>query len=107
MRKISRDAAEAFKYNEAFKRDNTEVIVTDKKVVMKLHGNTIAIKDFLAGGEVRLDNCGYTTNVTKERLNAIIEAYGKPHTKIFQKDSVWYRHTDAGSVNTFDGNERI
>jgi hypothetical protein len=74
---------------------------------MKLHGNTIACKDFLTGGEVKLDNCEWVTVTTKDRLNAIIEAYGKPHTKIFQRDFVWYRKTDLRSINTFERGERL
>ena len=73
MRKISIDAAHAFKGNVNFHRDNTQVIVLKNKTLFYLFGNLIAIKkdDYLY-----INNCGYPTRVTHDRLNAIFYELG-------------------------------
>lgn len=68
MRKISIDAAHAFKGNVNFHRDNTQVIVLKNKTLFYLFGNLIAIKK---DGYLYINNCGYPTRVTHDRLNAI------------------------------------
>ena len=73
MRKISIDAAHAFKGNVNFYRDNTQVIVLKNKTLFYLFGNLIAIKK---DGYLYINNCGYTTRVTHDRLNAIFCALG-------------------------------
>lgn len=71
MRAISRDAAHAFKNNNAFSRDNTQVIVLKNKTLFYLFNNLIAIKK---DGYLYVNNCGYPTVTTHDRLNAIFEA---------------------------------
>ena len=50
--------------------------------LLKLHGNTIAILNEL--NELFITNCGWFTNTTKERLNAL------PNVCIYQKNWIWY-----------------
>jgi hypothetical protein len=78
-----------------------------------LHGNEIARFDAI---NLQISNCGFETNVTKSRLNAILElAYQTgcyPYfCYIFQKDHVWYfcvkqfntnKPTDVIKCNKFD-----
>ena len=52
MRKISRDAAQAFKDNVNFHRDNTQVVVLKNKTLFYLFGNLIAIKKDLTDATV-------------------------------------------------------
>ena len=73
MRKISRDAAHAFKNDVTFHRDNTQVIVLRNKTLFYLFSNLIAIKK---DGYLHINNCGYPTRVTHDRLNAIFNALG-------------------------------
>ena len=73
MRKISRDAAHAFKNDVNFHRDNTQVIVLRNKTLFYLFGNLIAIKK---DGYLHINNCGYPTRVTHDRLNAIFYTLG-------------------------------
>ena len=82
MRKITRDAVDAFMRRESFKRSNTQVVVHPENTHLYLHGNPIAIVDLL--GCIKITNAGYQTNTTKERLNGI------PTVSIVQKNFQWY-----------------
>lgn len=82
MRKITRDAVDAFMNRKPFKRSNTEVVVCPSDTRMYLHKHLIAIIDLL--GNIRVSNAGYSTNVTKERLNGI------PDVTVTQKNFKWY-----------------
>ena len=76
MRKISYLSAMAFKEGVAYKKDNTEVIVRkDKTVLFKLFGNVIAIKK---DSYLFINNCGYVTRTTHDRLNAIFHVLKLP-----------------------------
>lgn len=93
MRKISIDSALALIHGQAFKRDNTKVEISpnNKYAYMYLFGNWIARKN-LENGNININNCGYTTTTTKDRLNAIIHYSSKGHkySHIFQKDFEWF-----------------
>lgn len=95
MRKITRDALEAFRYGRSFKRGNTIVTTqygpthSQYATRLYLHGYLIAKMErsiFSSKDDVRLiiSTRGYKTNVTKERLNGI------PGVNIVQKDFKWY-----------------
>lgn len=61
--------------NVGFSSGNTVFRVDDDECynsVVMLHGNVIA-KRYL--NTLTLDNCGYVTNVTNARLNAILAAF--------------------------------
>jgi len=88
MRKITTLAVTAFVNNTPFKRDNTEVIVTKNGTHLNLHGHTIATHA-KASDKVLINNQGYATNTTKERLNGILDAY-RADSYIFQKNFQWY-----------------
>ena len=93
MRKISIDSALALIHGQAFKRDNTKVEISpnNKYAYMYLFGNWIARKN-LRNGNININNCGYTTTTTKDRLNAIIyySDYNHNFKHIFQKNHTWY-----------------
>jgi len=87
MRKITKDAYWAFRFEEPFKRGNTEVRVLDDSphditTKLYLHGNLIARQNRKEG--LLITNAGYFTNVTKERLNAF------PNVNIVQKNGEWF-----------------
>lgn len=94
MRKITQEAVECFNNSTPFKKGNTEVVVSrnKRKVTMKLHGNTIAVlywdSQHYYGG-LRITNCGWFTNTTKERLN------GLNGVSIHQSKGVWYLNGEA------------
>lgn len=83
MRKITRDAVAAFMEGRPFKRGNTEVYICNGVAFMALHGNEIAC-NIVDRNVVGVDNCGYFTSTTKERLNGI------PGVSIHQHNWVWY-----------------
>ena len=103
MRKISIDSARAFLNGDKFNRDNTKVEISDnnKYAYMYLFGNWIARKN-LENGNININNCGYTTTTTKDRLNAIIYKTRTAHDwdRIFQKDFDWYIIKKVWSVSS-------
>ena len=83
MRKITENSIHAFNNNKNFKSSNTEVITDGHTTILSLHGNKIAFKD-ISTNEIKITNCGWETNTTKERLNGL---YG---VNINQKKGIWY-----------------
>ena len=87
MRKVTRTIVEAFYSGVAKSCGNT---CTDGNNIW-LHDNKIAEKDEL--GNLHITNAGFETNVTKERLNGLLELgnfpqWPSPH--IYQKNFTWY-----------------
>lgn len=82
MRKITREAVNAFMSAEKFNSSNTSVKVENGISYLILHGNTIAKR--FASGRLEITNCGWFSNTTKERLNAI------PNVSIYQRKGIWY-----------------
>lgn len=84
MRKITEESVQAFNNSIPFKKANMEVEVLPNVTVMKLHGNSIAFRYNDPNRTLSITNCGWQTNTTKERLNAI------DGVSISQKKGVWY-----------------
>lgn len=68
MRKITKQAIEAFENGYNFKSRNTEVNATHHNVGYYLHDNLIAIK---SGDKIEVSLAGWNTPTTRERLNGI------------------------------------
>ena len=83
MRKITENSIHAFNNNKNFKSSNTEVITDGHTTILSLFNNKIAFKD-ISTNEIKITNCGYETNTTKERLN------GLKGVNIYQKKGIWY-----------------
>ncbi len=97
MKKITQESIDAFLNEFTFNKQNMSVSVafgrTHSATVnnhyegnfyfaeLKLFGNTIAYK---IGQDIFISNCGWESNTTKERLNAL------PNVSIQQKNFVWY-----------------
>jgi hypothetical protein len=82
MKKITQKAVSSFLAQKNFKESNTEVQVLGFTSYLLLHNNNIAI---LTGiNELYITNCGWFSNTTKERLNAL------PNVRIQQKNFKWY-----------------
>jgi len=87
MKKITRDAVNAFRNNEDFSRGNMTVIPgANLGVAMFLHGNCIAVRQ--EDGTLYVTSAGWETVTTKERLNGLLHAEG--YQGIYQKDFIWY-----------------
>jgi hypothetical protein len=88
MRKITKESAKAFVNFKPYKKDNTEVLISNiagKSIGFKdggfsrlyLHGNQIAeIFDNGTNQTVKIDLCGYHTRITRERINGVLDALG-------------------------------
>lgn len=81
MRNVTTATSAAFVANKPFAMGNTTVTVHNGVTSLILHGHTIATKQ---NGVVKVTNCGFFTNVTKERLNGI------PGVMVQQRAGVWY-----------------
>jgi hypothetical protein len=84
MKKLTKDSVAAFLSAKKFKRGNTSVEVLPNVTILKLHGNPIAYKYNDPEGTISVQNCGWFSNTTKERLNAL------PNVEIKQKNWNWY-----------------
>ncbi len=94
MRRIEQAMCRAMERGENFKRDNTTVAqgVTVDDVPyadVYLHGNRIA-SHFPTHKELYLRDAGWQSRTTKSRLNALLEFFVSPSTKIVQRDWVWH-----------------
>ena len=69
MRKIDQQTANAFLSNGKISLENTVV----SNGVMTLHGNDIA--RYVNDSHIKINFCGYPTNVTKARINAIVRQF--------------------------------
>jgi hypothetical protein len=96
MRKISKESVEAFMSAEKFNKGNTQVEVLANVSVLKLHNNPIAYKYNDPQGTISIQTCGWFSNTTKERLNAI------PKVRIKQKDGVWYLNDEQWNGELID-----
>ena len=98
------DSARAFYHGDAFKRSNTEVIIENNFSNLYLFGNWIARKN-LKTGNININNCGYCTTTTKDRLNAVIYISRSAHDwdKIYQKAYEWYiiKHVEGLSSTRY------
>tara|TARA_Y100000004_G_scaffold90317_1_gene101272 strand:- start:806 stop:1135 length:330 start_codon:yes stop_codon:yes gene_type:complete len=84
MRQITKDSINAFMNAKTFKRQNMEVKVLPNVTILYLHNNAIAYKYNDPERTLTITNCGWFSNTTKERLNAL------PNVHIQQKNFVWY-----------------
>ena len=82
-RKITQEAVNAFLNAQKFNKANMTIEVLPNVTIMKLHDNPIAYKYNDPERTLSITNCGWFSNTTKERLNAI------PGVSIQQKQGVW------------------
>ena len=66
-----------------------------------LHGHQIATLDHSTNA-LKIDSCGYQTNTTKSRLNALLEEV-KYGCKVFQKNFNWFVSYNDQTRNFWDG----
>lgn len=78
MRQITKEAVDAFMEGGSYKKSNMEV----RNNCMYLHSNPIAWFD--NNHQLWISNCGWQSNTTKERLNAL------PNVHIVQRNYRWY-----------------
>jgi len=84
MRQITKESVRAFMNAEKFNKSNMSVEVLPNVTILKYQGNSIAYKYNDPKQTISITNCGWFTNTTKERLNAL------EGVSIYQKNFVWY-----------------
>lgn len=82
MRKITREAYQAFINKKPFKKSNTTVQISEDGTVTLLLFNNVIAKQ--VGGTLSITSAGWPTPTTKERLNSF------PDVQIKQRKGVWY-----------------
>jgi len=82
MRKITREAAEAFVNCRNFNKGNTTVTHIVGSSFMDLHGNRIAER--MMGSPLRVTLAGWNTPTTRERLNGLLEVMGHNSDRFYQ-----------------------
>ena len=103
MRKIERQMNFAISNKGDFRKDNTEVVYKSNTNCSSiyLHGHQIATYEHNLKA-VKLSSCGWQTNTTKSRLNAILDEV-KYGCKVFQKNFNWFVSYNEDTKDFFDG----
>ena len=86
MRLITKESIQAFNNGLNFRKSNMQIIATKESIRLLYQGNMIAIKE---NNTLKITNCGWFSNTTKERLNAL------SGVSLFQKNFVWYLNGKA------------
>jgi hypothetical protein len=84
MRKITNEAVSAFMQARSFKKSNMTIEVQPNVTIMRLYGHPIAYRYNDPERTLSVSACGWLTNTTKERLNAL------PNVNIYQRNFQWY-----------------
>lgn len=98
MTKITQIAVASFMNAQKFKLSNTEVQVLENVTILLYQNNPIAYRYNNPERTISIQNCGWFSNTTKERLN------GLPNVKISQKNFVWFLNGKEWNGNLIDIN---
>ena len=103
MRKIERQMNFAISNKSDWSSSNTRVEYNNLSncCSIYLHGHQIATVDHNLKA-VKLSSCGYTTNTTKSRLNAILDEV-KYGCRVFQKNWNWFVSYNNQTASFWDG----
>ena len=103
MRKIEKQMNFALSNRSNWSKDNTRVEYNSNTNCSSvyLHGHRIATYEHNLKA-VKLSSCGYTTNTTKSRLNAILDEV-KYGCKVFQKNWNWFVSYNDQTASFWDG----
>lgn len=89
MRKISIEAARAFKEARTFRKGNMKVMIADGMATLLLHNNVIARK-IISNPFFSVTLAGWGTVATRERLNTLIYIMGVPKIRFVQRNGSQY-----------------
>ena len=105
MRQIERQMNFALSNKGNFSSSNTSVSYhpSENLSEVRLHGNLIAWLDHTTQ-TLALSSCGWHTNTTKSRLNALLYEFNTG-IRVFQKDFDWFvtDFTGKKKVSFYDG----
>lgn len=80
--------------NMGLKSYKTEVSQNDNKILIRYQGNLIATYE---DNLLIIDNCGWKSQTTKQRLNVILDYY-MVDFGIVQRDGKWYLINDKSQI---------
>ena len=100
MRQITKQSVNAFLNAQKFNRQNMEVEVLPNVTILYLHNNAIAYRYTDPQRTLTIQNCGWFTPTTKERLNAL------PNVNIVQKSFKWYLNGEEWDGSKIDINQK-
>ena len=98
MRQITKESINAFLNAKKFNKQNMAVEVLPNVTVLKLHENEIAYLYNDPNKTLSIQNCGWFTPTTKERLNAL------PNVNIQQKSFKWFLNGEEWNGQLIDIN---
>ena len=103
MRKLERQMNMAITHKTDWSGSNTQVNYNESTNCssVRLHGHLIATFDHNLKA-VKLSSCGYETNTTKSRLNAILDEV-KWGCRVFQKQFNWFVSYNNQTASFWDG----
>ena len=103
MRKIEQQMNFAISNKADWSNSNTRVEFNSNTNCSSiyLHGHQIATYEHNLKA-VKLSSCGWQTNTTKSRLNAILDEV-KYGCKVFQKNFAWFVSYNEDTKDFFDG----
>jgi len=103
MRKLERQMNFALSNKANWAGSNTQVNYNSNTNCSSvyLHGHQIATLDHLTNS-FKLSSCGYETNTTTSRLNAILDEV-KWGCKVFQKNFDWFVNYQDETASFYDG----
>ena len=103
MRKIERQMNFAISNKGDWSSSNTRVEYNNNTNCSSiyLHGHQIATYEHNLKA-IKLSSCGWQTNTTKSRLNAILDEV-KEGCKVFQKNFNWFVSYNEDTKDFFDG----
>jgi hypothetical protein len=94
MRKVTKNAVNAFKADNKFSGSNTNVLTYKAGTQMILHKNIIAEKYFkMPHDKISISLSGWNTVTTRERLNGILKAYNRQYAiaqRNYEPYIVWF-----------------
>ena len=96
MNNLTQESVAAFLNAKKFKKANMQVEVLENVSILKLHNNPIAYRYNDPEKTLSVQNCGWFSRTTKERLNAI------PGVHVKQKDWNWYLNGEQWDGNLVD-----
>lgn len=96
MRQITEESIEAFMSATPFSKSNMSVEVKPNVTILSLFGNEIAYKYNDPQNTLSITNCGWKSNTTKERLNAL------PNVSIYQSSGVWFLNGEQWNGELID-----
>ena len=99
MRKIEEQMNMAIRARKSWAGSNTTVRAYNDSIDVYLHGHCIAWLDVI-NDVWTFSSCGWETNTTKSRLNAILEEF-VPERRIFQKNWQWFVSDFLGMAEPF------